>query len=87
MSEAGDKPSEQDQELRRRNIGGFGDEKLNSDDNSDNKHSENSSLKLDSPADSDNEQRFGSENADSDHVRKNFIDFSKLLENSVAKLD
>lgn len=69
MSEVGDKSSEQEQELRKRIVGASGDDKLNLDDNS---HSKPGSL---SPADSENEQRLGS---DSDHVRKNFIDFSRF---------
>jgi hypothetical protein len=69
MSEVNDKTSEQEQELRKRNIfvGTSGDDKLNTEDSS---HSKPGSL---SPADSENEQRLGS---DSDHVRKIFIDFS-----------
>lgn len=66
MSEVGDKSSEQEQELRKRIVGASGDDKLNFDENS---HSKPASL---SPADSENEQRLGS---DSDHVRKIFIDF------------
>lgn len=66
MSEVGDKLLEQDQELRRR-IVGAGDEKSNTEEALDHKPD---SL---SPADSENEQRLGS---DSDHVRKIFIDFS-----------
>jgi hypothetical protein len=62
MSEVGDK-SEQEQELRKR-IVGSGD---------DSSHSKPGSL---SPADSENEQRLGS---DSDHVRKKFIDFLRFL--------
>lgn len=66
MSE--DKSAEHDQELRRRF--GAGDEKLNFEENSSIKNNDNLS-----PVDSENEQRLGSETADSDHVRKNFIDF------------
>lgn len=71
MSEVSDKSSEQDQELRRRNWGS-GDDKLNYDELADAKPD---SL---SPADSENEQRLGSDTADSDHVRKIFIDFSDV---------
>ena len=67
MSEIGDNSSEQEQELRKRIVGASGDEKLISDQK---QHSKPASL---SPADSENEQRLGS---DSDHVRKKFIDFS-----------
>jgi hypothetical protein len=69
MSEIGDKSSEQEQELRKRIVGNLGDEKLVSEEKI---HSKPASL---SPADSENEQRLGS---DSDHVRKIFIDFSRL---------
>lgn len=71
MSEVGDKFSEQEQELRKRIVGASGDDKLNLDDSS---HSKPASL---SPADSENEQRLGS---DSDHVRKIFIDFCCFAE-------
>lgn len=68
MSEVSDKSSLHDQELRRRF--GAGDEKLNFEESSSSKNNDNLS-----PADSENEQRLGSETADSDHVRKIFIDF------------
>lgn len=68
MSEATDKTSEYDQELRRR-FGTGPDDKVKFDDNSSQKKD---SL---SPADSENEQRLGSDTADSDHVRENFYRF------------
>lgn len=69
MSEISDKSVEQEQELRKRIIGaGGGDDKLITEEKL---HSKPASL---SPADSENEQRLGS---DSDHVRKIFIDFSR----------
>lgn len=71
MSEAPDIETEQERELRRRF--GAGNDKLNLDDSSASKHDNLS------PADSENEQRLGSDTADSDHVRKNFIDFFRLL--------
>lgn len=77
MSEVSDKLLDQDQELRRRNIGA-GDEKLNFDETNDNKPD---SL---SPADSENEQRLGS---DSDHVGKKNIDFYLRDISTVNKLD
>lgn len=67
MSEVSDKSLEQsldqDRELRRRNVGS-GDDKLNFEENSDSKNDNNLS-----PADSENEQRLGSD------VRKKNIDF------------
>lgn len=68
MSEANDKSSEHDRELRRRF--GSGDDEVKFD----TKHPPKpDSL---SPADSENDQRFGT---DSDHVRKIFIDFSQFF--------
>lgn len=67
MSEAPDIETEQERELRRRF--GAGNDKQNLDDSSASKHDNLS------PADSDNEQRLGSDTADSDHVRKKIIDF------------
>lgn len=64
MSEASERSLEQEQELRRRF--GSGDDKLTFDDSS------TSKLDNTSPADSDNDQRIGT---DSDHVKKIFIDF------------
>lgn len=64
MSEANDKSSEHDRELRRRF--GSGDDKVTFETKPPPKPD---SL---SPADSENDQRFGT---DSDHVRKIFIDF------------
>lgn len=70
MSEVDDKSLElQDQEIRRRNVGAG--EKFDFEDSSDNLKPDNLS-----PVDSDNEQRLGSDSAaDSDRVKKNFIDF------------
>lgn len=70
MSEASDRAAEQERELRRR-FGG--DEKL--------KFQEGAAVpKPDSlsPADSENEQRLGSDTADSDHVRKKLLIFPTL---------
>lgn len=67
MSEVTDKSSENDRELRRRF--GSGDDKVIFETKPPPKPD---SL---SPADSENDQRFGT---DSDHVRKNFIDFSQF---------
>lgn len=69
MSEVSDKSAEHDQELRRR-FGAGDDEKLNFQASAGPKNNDNLS-----PVDSENELRLGSETADSDHVRKNFIDF------------
>lgn len=69
MSEASEVSVEQEQELRRRF--GSGDDKLIYE----GKSLPPSDINL-SPVDSDNEQKLGS---DSDHVRKNFIDFSNFL--------
>lgn len=77
MSEVGDKLLDQDQELRRRNIGA-GDEKANFEETNDHKPD---SL---SPADSENEQRLGS---DSDHVGEKNIDFQLREIFTVNKLD
>lgn len=70
MSEASDKAAEQERELRRRFASG--DEKL--------KFQEGAVPKPDSlsPADSENEQRLGSDTADSDHVRKKLLIFPTL---------
>lgn len=71
MSEASDKAAEQERELRRRFAGG--DEKS--------KFQEGAAVpKPDSlsPADSENEQRLGSDTADSDHVRKKLLIFPTL---------
>lgn len=78
MSEVGDKSSEQEQELRKRIVGASGDDKVISDENT---FSKPGSL---SPADSENEQRLGS---DSDHVRKKIIDFLAPLKSFCVKLD
>lgn len=68
MSELSNTSAEQEQELRRRF--GSGDDKLNLNAGP---ASKKDSL---SPADSENELKLGSETADSDHVKKIFIDFS-----------
>lgn len=73
MSEASERSIEQEQELRRR-FGSGDDDKLISEGKSVNTNSQYDNLNL-SPTDSENEQRIGS---DSDHVRKNFIDFLNL---------
>lgn len=75
MSEASERSIEQEQELRRRF--GSGDDKLTFDDSSVSKPDNQPS-----PADSDNDQRIGT---DSDHVRKKIIDFFATTSSNKVK--